>query len=741
MKTLKQIRELYKPQTKDGQKFVDKHVVKKTPDANKNDDKLFNASNIKSVNRQPDHGYNPGQDEKVYEEAELEEGDVIQFPKRNKSNDEEEKRNEEDRKIPGWMLRHPDAKPLLKKLKDIQDRKERERKFREDEAKEFGESTRIYEAAKKSNRNPDHIKSVESSGRGKVTLTTHGGETHEISAKDTGGQMPKPGEHISKYIRVEEVELGEKVHGAKLAAALSKITKNQQNFQKLKDRPVTDDDVRQINYYRATGSKSKQHPLDATGLGKKKFPWWVEQKNESEETNQLDEVAPKGWKKTVERMKKHKEIDNPFALAYWMKKKGYKSRFKESVDSDISEAGMNQKDLDQMIQNVKNKSLPPSAKSNPTTKLDRMIQNVDKAYKASKQQKRSGVLKVEDHTDEGQQLDEIGFNAGEVWKSQMSTPKAAAPKASKPVSNPFARNSGMGYASKPQTMSSASPSANRSLRQQQLRSYSAATQKPAPITSAPASATVLPKVKTTGYTQPVKQKATPLSPPAIASAAPAPKMEKPVPLAAPRKASTGSSMQKTAGTVAAAKPKPKTSDANLVPGKRGDTFKTGSQMHRTTGPGNVPGRKTGTFNFKSTTNTPPKTPGYFEKQGAPIGGSQRAIAQAQKDAATQAYQAAQDTAAERRSKIFAKFKNAFTIKQPSRMGESKIEDINELDDAAGGYPVVTDSSKIKKPKPEPKIASATPPLNPMVKKPRIHSSYPPGKKPIHHIVLPNEKKI
>lgn len=37
----------------------------------------------------------------------------------------------------------------------------------------------------------------------------------------------------------------------------------------------------------------------------------------------VSESAPVGWKKTVERMKKRKEIDNPFALAHWMKKKGF----------------------------------------------------------------------------------------------------------------------------------------------------------------------------------------------------------------------------------------------------------------------------------------------------------------------------------------------------------------------------------------------------------------------------------
>lgn len=42
----------------------------------------------------------------------------------------------------------------------------------------------------------------------------------------------------------------------------------------------------------------------------------------------VDESAPTGWKKTVEKMKKHKEIDNPFALAHWMKKKGFKPKKK-----------------------------------------------------------------------------------------------------------------------------------------------------------------------------------------------------------------------------------------------------------------------------------------------------------------------------------------------------------------------------------------------------------------------------
>ena len=43
----------------------------------------------------------------------------------------------------------------------------------------------------------------------------------------------------------------------------------------------------------------------------------------------VNEAAPEGWEKTVLAMKKHKEIDNPWALAHWMKKKGYHPHKKE----------------------------------------------------------------------------------------------------------------------------------------------------------------------------------------------------------------------------------------------------------------------------------------------------------------------------------------------------------------------------------------------------------------------------
>jgi hypothetical protein len=50
----------------------------------------------------------------------------------------------------------------------------------------------------------------------------------------------------------------------------------------------------------------------------------------------IAEVAPEGWEKTIKKMKKHKEIDNPWALANWMKKKGY-TPTKETSSGEMDE--------------------------------------------------------------------------------------------------------------------------------------------------------------------------------------------------------------------------------------------------------------------------------------------------------------------------------------------------------------------------------------------------------------------
>lgn len=61
------------------------------------------------------------------------------------------------------------------------------------------------------------------------------------------------------------------------------------------------------------------------------------------ENQTLAEKAPEGWEGTVKAMKKHGEIDNPWALAHWMKGKGYKSHEKEAVEESVITEGEEEK--------------------------------------------------------------------------------------------------------------------------------------------------------------------------------------------------------------------------------------------------------------------------------------------------------------------------------------------------------------------------------------------------------------
>lgn len=53
----------------------------------------------------------------------------------------------------------------------------------------------------------------------------------------------------------------------------------------------------------------------------------------------LLEVSPPSWSGTVKAMKKHKDIDNPYALAWSMKNKGYKPHYKPMPDDSSLSKG------------------------------------------------------------------------------------------------------------------------------------------------------------------------------------------------------------------------------------------------------------------------------------------------------------------------------------------------------------------------------------------------------------------
>jgi len=87
------------------------------------------------------------------------------------------------------------------------------------------------------------------------------------------------------------------------------------------------------------GNKTKRIPIKKDSEYRDYQREWEDGEELEDESDELEECAslnkefslftekaPEGWEGTVKAMKKDKSIDNPFALAHWMKEKGYKSR-------------------------------------------------------------------------------------------------------------------------------------------------------------------------------------------------------------------------------------------------------------------------------------------------------------------------------------------------------------------------------------------------------------------------------
>ena len=70
-KSLKDLFEVYRPKAKDEADFVDKHVTIKHKDRNGNGDDVFKGNTKKADRKKERHGYESGEDEKVYEKYEV----------------------------------------------------------------------------------------------------------------------------------------------------------------------------------------------------------------------------------------------------------------------------------------------------------------------------------------------------------------------------------------------------------------------------------------------------------------------------------------------------------------------------------------------------------------------------------------------------------------------------------------------------------------------------------------------
>lgn len=67
----------YYPKGGDEQRFMDKHTIEVTDDANGNDDEVFKGTKVKYADRSAErHGYDSPSDARVHEQAELEEREL-----------------------------------------------------------------------------------------------------------------------------------------------------------------------------------------------------------------------------------------------------------------------------------------------------------------------------------------------------------------------------------------------------------------------------------------------------------------------------------------------------------------------------------------------------------------------------------------------------------------------------------------------------------------------------------------
>jgi len=103
--------------------------------------------------------------------------------------------------------------------------------------------------------------------------------------------------------------------------------------------------------------------------------------------NHLNEVAPEGWEGTVKGMKKHKKISNPWALAHYMKGKGYKPHASEGkLPADLA----NIQKPDQYIQDLKE---------------DEKKENIDDAANPAIKTDNAGVTPAPELTKVSQEMD------------------------------------------------------------------------------------------------------------------------------------------------------------------------------------------------------------------------------------------------------------------------------------------------------------------------------------------------
>jgi len=69
---------------------------------------------------------------------------------------------------------------------------------------------------------------------------------------------------------------------------------------------------------------------------------------------EVNEVSPPGWEGSVKAMKKHKDIDNPYALAWHMKNKGDKPHYKDQDGPPVKKDKYKEEQMEQVTEETAN---------------------------------------------------------------------------------------------------------------------------------------------------------------------------------------------------------------------------------------------------------------------------------------------------------------------------------------------------------------------------------------------------
>jgi len=153
----------------------------------------------------------------------------------------------------------------------------------------------------------------------------------------------------------------------------------------------------------------------------------------------IQEVSPPGFEGTVKAMKKHKdEIDNPYALAWYMKNKGFKSHktksgkdVKEALGSPVAQKQQDTQDMQQKQQQQKLQKQKPDP-------MDRKLASIQKQQLSAKlKQVQQGVpLKDSYEIEEGRAMGNVS--------SSDTNPKGAAVRASSGSGMTMTKAGGLG---------------------------------------------------------------------------------------------------------------------------------------------------------------------------------------------------------------------------------------------------------------------------------------------------------